>query len=45
MDPSDDHRALRRRQIIDGWQKIFSGLLKLGLVLLLIYLALKYFAK
>jgi hypothetical protein len=44
MEPSDD-QAFRRRQIIDGWQKIFSGLFKLGLAVLLIYLILKYFAK
>lgn len=45
MEPDDDSRAFRRRQIIDSLQKIFSGLLKLGLMALLLYLVFKYFAK
>lgn len=45
MEPNQDDQAWRRRQIIEGWQKILSGLLRLGLAVLLIYLVIKYFAK
>ncbi|MEW6515424.1 MAG: hypothetical protein AB1439_00780 [candidate division FCPU426 bacterium] len=45
MEPNDDSRAWRRRQIIEGVQKILSGLFRLGLMALLLYLIFKYFAK
>ncbi len=45
MEPSGDNQAWRRRQIIEGWQKIFSGLLRLALAVFLLYWVFKYFAK
>ncbi len=42
---NDDNQAGRREQIREGLKKIFSGLTRIALMAILLYLVFKYFVK